>query len=74
MVNEELFVSGFGFKPILHFVQRCHNLVYASFCYCEHVTDAGVELLGTLTSLTSLDLSGCNVQDQGVAALGNNCR
>ena len=53
---------------------RCHNLVYASFCYCEHVTDAGVELLGTLPSLTSLDLSGCNIQDQGVAALGNNPR
>lgn len=52
---------------------RCRNLVYASFCYCEHVTDAGVELLGNhLTSLTSLDLSGCNIQDQGVAALGNN--
>ena len=53
---------------------RCHNLVYASFCYCEHVTDAGVELLGTLPSLMSLDLSGCNIQDQGVAALGNNPR
>jgi len=38
------------------------------------VTDAGVELLGTLPSLTSLDLSGCNIQDQGVAALGNNPR
>ena len=48
--------------------------MYASFCYCEHVTDAGVELLGTLPSLMSLDLSGCNIQDQGVAALGNNPR
>lgn len=38
------------------------------------MTDAGVELLGTLPSLTSLDLSGCNIQDQGVAALGNNPR
>lgn len=55
-------------------ISRCHNLVYASFCYCEHVTDAGVELLGTLPSLMSLDLSGCNLQDQGVAALGNNPR
>ena len=55
-------------------ISRCHNLVYASFCYCEHVTDAGVELLGTLPSLMSLDLSGCNIQDQGVAALGNNPR
>ncbi|XP_029212767.2 dynein regulatory complex subunit 6-like [Acropora millepora] len=57
---------------LLRIAQRCHNLVYASFCYCEHVTDAGVELLGTLPSLVSLDLSGCNIQDQGVAALGNN--
>ena len=60
--------------PGIALLFRCHNLVYASFCYCEHVTDAGVELLGTLPSLTSLDLSGCNIQDQGVAALGNNPR
>ena len=33
-----------------------------------------MELLGTLPSLMSLDLSGCNIQDQGVAALGNNPR
>ncbi|PFX17404.1 F-box/LRR-repeat protein 13 [Stylophora pistillata] len=59
---------------LLRIAQRCHNLVYASFCYCDHVTDAGVELLGTLPSLMSLDLSGCNIQDQGVAALGNNPR
>ena len=38
------------------------------------MTDAGVELLGTLPNLTSVDLSGCNIQDQGVAALGNNPR
>jgi hypothetical protein len=56
----------------VYLICRCHSLVYASFCYCEHVTDAGVELLGTLPSLISLDLSGCNIQDQGVAALGNN--
>lgn len=51
---------------------RCHALTYANFSYCEHVTDAGVELLATIPSLISLDLSGCNISDPGVVALGNN--
>ena len=53
---------------------RCHNLTYCSVCYCEHVTDAGLELLATLPSLVSLDISGCNVQDHGVSSLGNSSR
>ncbi|XP_032221277.2 dynein regulatory complex subunit 6 [Nematostella vectensis] len=57
---------------LLRIAQRCHNLVYASFCYCEHVTDAGVELLGTLPNLISIDMSGCNISDHGVSSLGNN--
>jgi F-box/leucine-rich repeat protein 13 len=43
-------------------------------CYCEHVTDAGLELLATLPNLVSLDISGCNVQDHGVSSLGNSSR
>ena len=56
------------------FYCRCHNLTYCSICYCEHVTDAGVELLSTLPSLVSLDVSGCNIQDQGIASFGNGSR
>lgn len=59
---------------LLRIAQRCHNLSYCSICYCEHVTDAGVELLATLPSLISLDISGCNIQDQGVSSLGNSSR
>ena len=43
---------------------RCRNLVYVSFCYCEHITDAGVELMGHMPSLISLDLTGCCLTDQ----------
>ena len=50
----------------------CKSLTYLCFCYCEHISDTGVELLGHIPSLTSLDLSGCNLSDQGVAGLRNN--
>lgn len=43
---------------------RCHGLTHLSLCFCEHVTDAGIELLGSMNSLTNLDLSGTNIQDQ----------
>lgn len=57
---------------LLRISQKCSSLTYANFSYCEHVTDAGVELLATISSLTSLDLSGCNITDTGIAALGSN--
>ena len=50
------------------------SLTYINLSYCEHVTDAGVELLGMIVSLISIDISGCLVQDQGISALGNNPR
>ena len=33
-------------------------MAYVRFCYSEFVTDAGVELLGNMQALRSLDLSG----------------
>ncbi|XP_078000896.1 F-box and leucine-rich repeat protein 13-like isoform X1 [Glandiceps talaboti] len=59
---------------ILRIMQKCHSLTYASFCFCEHITDAGVELLGSMPSLVSVDISGCNVSDSGLASLGGNAR
>ena len=50
----------------------CRCLKCLSFCYCEHITDTGVELLGHIPTLSSLDLSGCNIQDEGIRGLGSN--
>ncbi len=47
-------------------------LTCLSLCYCDHITDSGVELLGHVYSLTSLDLSGCSIQDEGIQALRSN--
>ncbi|XP_033888045.1 F-box and leucine-rich repeat protein 13 isoform X1 [Acipenser ruthenus] len=57
---------------LLRISQRCLKLTYLSLCYCEHLTDSGLELLAGLPSLTSLDLTGTNIQDQGLASLGTN--
>ena len=56
--------------PPPHVPCRCHNLVYLSVCFCEHISEAGIELLGQTHSLTSIDISGCNCGDQGLSALG----
>ncbi|XP_057295993.1 dynein regulatory complex subunit 6-like isoform X1 [Hydractinia symbiolongicarpus] len=59
---------------LLRISQKCTSLLYANFSYCEHVTDAGVELLATIPTLISIDLSGCNITDAGAIALGNNTK
>jgi len=48
---------------------RCHSLAYLSVCFCEHISEAGIELLGQTHSLVSLDISGCACGDQGLSAV-----
>ncbi|XP_052285316.1 dynein regulatory complex subunit 6-like isoform X3 [Dreissena polymorpha] len=63
-----------GDMAMVNIHKRCHNLTYLSVCFCEHISEAGIELLGQTHSLTSVDISGCNCGDQGLSALGNNSR
>ncbi|XP_061533125.1 F-box and leucine-rich repeat protein 13 isoform X1 [Phycodurus eques] len=47
---------------------RFTRLSHLNLSYCEQLTDAALEcLMGS--SITSLDISGCNIQDDGLAAL-----
>ncbi|KAM4676673.1 F-box and leucine-rich repeat protein 13 [Discoglossus pictus] len=55
---------------LLRIAQKCHNLTYLSLRFCEYVTDSGIELLGNMASLISIDLSGTSITDQGLSILG----
>ncbi|XP_050781491.1 dynein regulatory complex subunit 6 isoform X4 [Gopherus flavomarginatus] len=59
---------------LMKIAQRCHNLTYLNMRYCESVTDAGIEALGNMTSLISIDISGTTVSDMSLAALGHTRR
>ncbi|KAK2190189.1 hypothetical protein NP493_87g05013 [Ridgeia piscesae] len=54
--------------------KRCSNLVYLTICFCDHISEAGIELLGQTSCIVSLDISGCHCSDQGLSSLGNNFR
>ncbi|XP_074726008.1 F-box and leucine-rich repeat protein 13 [Strix uralensis] len=55
---------------VTEIAQRCHELTYLNLRYCENVTDAGIEALGNMSSLISIDLSGTSISDMGLKALG----
>nr|XP_025953419.1 dynein regulatory complex subunit 6 [Dromaius novaehollandiae] len=55
---------------VTEIAQRCHNLTYLNLRYCENVTDAGIEALGNMSSLISIDISGTSISDMGLRALG----
>ncbi|XP_064199506.1 F-box and leucine-rich repeat protein 13 isoform X1 [Anguilla rostrata] len=57
---------------LMRIAQRCTSLSHLSLCYCDQLTDSGMEWLGSVSSLTSLDLTGTSIQDQGLTALGSN--
>ncbi|XP_039373609.1 dynein regulatory complex subunit 6 isoform X5 [Mauremys reevesii] len=59
---------------LMKIAQRCHNLAYLNMRYCESVTDTGIEALGNMTSLISIDISGTTVSDMSLAALGHTRR
>ncbi|XP_063304225.1 F-box and leucine-rich repeat protein 13 [Pelobates fuscus] len=59
---------------LLRIAQKCHNITFLSLRYCENVTDSGIELLGNIASLISIDLSGTSITDQGLSALGANSK
>jgi F-box/leucine-rich repeat protein 13 len=59
---------------LLRLTPGCPALTHLSLSYCEHISDTGVELLGKLPHLYSLDLTGCGITDHGVASLHNNPR
>ncbi len=42
---------------------RCKNIEYLSLCYCEQIEEDGIDLVGTIENLVSIDLTGCNCGD-----------
>ncbi|XP_036961774.1 dynein regulatory complex subunit 6 isoform X4 [Acanthopagrus latus] len=53
---------------VLSIAQRLRKLYHLDLSYCERLTDMSLEWLSG-SSISSLDISGCNIQDQGLAAL-----
>ncbi|XP_054883364.1 dynein regulatory complex subunit 6 isoform X2 [Poeciliopsis prolifica] len=58
-------INEFSIKRI---ARRLHKLFHLNLSYCERVTDQAVENLNG-SSIQSLDLTGCNIRDQGLASL-----
>ncbi|XP_059843192.1 F-box and leucine-rich repeat protein 13 isoform X3 [Hypanus sabinus] len=57
---------------LLKIAQRCLSLTHLRMRYCLHVTDSGIEWLGSLPTLTNIDLTGTNVQEQSLSGLSSN--
>lgn len=47
---------------IIYYV-RCKNISYLSLCYCEQIQEDGIDLIGSIENLISIDLSGCKCGD-----------
>ncbi|KAK6318131.1 hypothetical protein J4Q44_G00114220 [Coregonus suidteri] len=57
---------------IMRVAQKCSKLNHLSVAYCDNLSNSGLEWLSSCSSLLSLDISGCNIMDQGLIALGGN--
>nr|XP_020469743.1 F-box/LRR-repeat protein 13 isoform X2 [Monopterus albus] len=53
---------------VMRIVQRLCKLRHLDLSYCQRLTDRSLECLSG-SSICSLDISGCNIQDQGLAAV-----
>ncbi|XP_063407958.1 F-box and leucine-rich repeat protein 13-like isoform X2 [Mytilus trossulus] len=59
---------------VINMLKKLKHLTYVSLCFCDHISENGIEILGQMHSLTSLDISGCKVTDKSLSLLGNNYR
>uniref|UniRef100_A0AAQ6IUP6 F-box/LRR-repeat protein 15-like leucin rich repeat domain-containing protein n=1 Tax=Anabas testudineus TaxID=64144 RepID=A0AAQ6IUP6_ANATE len=57
--------SGITDISVMRISQRLCNLYHLNISYCERLTDMSLEWLSG-SSICSLDISGCNIQDQGI--------
>ncbi|MFG0297217.1 MAG: hypothetical protein ACF8PG_15020 [Maioricimonas sp. JB045] len=62
------FCPGIGDEHVAA-LKNCKGLVAADFMLCSEVSDDSLPVLGTLTHLESLNLSGTSVTDQGIGSL-----
>ncbi|XP_034391844.1 dynein regulatory complex subunit 6 [Cyclopterus lumpus] len=53
---------------VMRIAQRLCKLYHLNLSYCERLTDMSLEWVSG-SSICSLDISGCNIQDQGLASL-----
>ncbi|NXJ96602.1 DRC6 protein, partial [Corythaixoides concolor] len=56
---------------VTEIAQRCPELAYLSLHHCENVTDAGIQALGNMLSLISIDISGTSISDMSLRVLGH---
>ncbi|XP_078090746.1 F-box and leucine-rich repeat protein 13 [Mustelus asterias] len=59
---------------LLKIVQRCLSLLHLRLRYCGRLTDSGIEWLGNLPTLITMDLTGTNIQEQGLGGLGHSTK
>ncbi|KAK2917973.1 hypothetical protein Q8A73_004719 [Channa argus] len=60
--------SGLTDISVIRIAQRFCKLHHLDLSYCERLTDMSLEWLSG-SSICSLDISGCNIQDQGLGAV-----
>ncbi|XP_042351851.1 dynein regulatory complex subunit 6 [Plectropomus leopardus] len=53
---------------VMRIARKLCKMYHLNLSYCERLTDTSLEWL-SCSSICSLDISGCNIQDQGLAAL-----
>ncbi|GCB62436.1 hypothetical protein scyTo_0014495 [Scyliorhinus torazame] len=59
---------------LLKVVQRCQSLTHLRLRYCGRLTDSGIEWLGNMPTLITIDLTGTNIQEQGFGGFAQNAK
>ncbi|XP_048356504.1 dynein regulatory complex subunit 6 isoform X2 [Sphaerodactylus townsendi] len=59
-------------NTLIIIAERCIRLVYLNLRSCHAVTDTGIEVLTMLPSLTHINISGIDISDHTLDALGRN--
>ncbi|CAF4613977.1 unnamed protein product, partial [Rotaria sp. Silwood1] len=51
--------------------RRCKRLAYLKLCYLDQISENGLELIGQIDQLISIDITGTQTSDTSLKSLGN---
>ncbi len=52
-----------GNMSMINLAKKCRNLAFLVLSFCEQIEEDSLELMGSLDNLVSVELSGCNLND-----------
>ncbi|CAF4460015.1 unnamed protein product, partial [Rotaria magnacalcarata] len=58
-------------SSMTNLARRCKRLAYIKLCHLDQISENGLELIGQMDQLISIDITGTQTSDTSLKSIGN---